>query len=221
MNSKTKRRLKIYLPILASIVVVAAIVVAIILLNNRITAKDYFDAINKQNYSKQIQTTQITENNTLIYEKIETIVFDGNNVYHEIKEKQISKDLDKDYDEVITEYYYSKDKLYHFEDGTWKEENFDLSTKLKTYDLKTNYFKTISFNKKFESEGRLEGEIKKDSISKIVNDLNLQEMSVVIVVNKNFNALKFDINAKTSTMRDVTIRNVYSYNNETVVLPTN
>lgn len=218
MSSKTKRRLKVYLPILASIIIVVAIV-AIILLKDKITAKDYFDAVNTQNYSKQIQTTTITENETLIYEKIEIMVFDGDNVYHQIKEKQLSQDIGKDYDETTTEYYYSKDKIYYFELGEWKQEDFNLKQSLKDYDLKTEYFKTINFSKKIETEGVLEGEIKQDSISKIVSGLNLSKMNLKIIVNKDIKIQKFNINAKTQSNRDVKIENVYTYNNETVVLP--
>ncbi|MBQ8615329.1 MAG: hypothetical protein IJ415_02060 [Clostridia bacterium] len=218
MSSTTKRRLKIYLPIAIAVILVG-IIIAIILLNNRITAKDYFDALNNSNYTKQVQNTTITENETLIYEKIETIIFDGDNVYHKIEEKQLSSDLDKDYDETTTEFYYSKDKMYYFENNVWNTEAFTVSKKLKTYELKTDYFKTIKFNKKIESEGHLQGEIRNDCVEKIVSNAELHSMTLLIVVNKDFDVQKFNINAKTSSSRDVEITNIYTYVNETVVLP--
>lgn len=218
MSSTAKRRLKIYLPIAIAVILVG-VIIAIILLNNKITAKDYFNALNNSNYTKQVQNTTITENETLIYEKIETIIFDGDNVYHKIEEKQLSSDVNKDYDQITTEFYYSKDKMYYFENNVWYAEAFTISKKLKTYDLKTEYFKTIKFNKNFENEGHLQGEIKNDYVKQIVNNAELNSMNLTIVVNKNFDVQKFNINAKTSSNRDVEISNVYTYVEETVVLP--
>ena len=218
MSSQTKRRLKIYLPIAISLLIIVAVIV-IILLSNKITAKDYFNAVNTPNYSKQLQTTTITENDVLIYEKIETIIFDGDNVYHQIKEKTVSADINKDFDETTTEFYYSKDKMYYFENNVWNVEDFTLSEKLKTYDLKTEYFETLEFNKKIETEGCLKGKLKDGSVAKVFSGLDYTNANLVIIVNKDLKVQKFNINAKTSSNRDVKIENVYTYSNENVVLP--
>lgn len=218
MKATTKRRLKIYLPILLAIVLVG-VIIAIILLNNKVTAKDYFNALRNSNYTKQVQHTTIIDNDLLIYEKVETIIFDSGKVYHKIEEKQLSEDVGTDYDLTITEFYYSQDKMYYFENNVWKEEDFKISNKLKTYYLQTDYFSALSFDKKIESEGRLQGKIKNDSVQKIVSGSDLTNMNLTIVVNKKFDIQKFDITAKTTTNRDVKIENIYSYSKELVNLP--
>ena len=218
MSSRTKRILRIYLPI-TLVVIIIAVLIAFFLLRNTIKAKDYFDALNGSNYTKQVQTTTIKDNNTLIYEKIETIVFDGDNVYHRIEEKQLSENVDADYEQTITEFYYSKNKMYYFEDNIWKAEDFTVSKRLKTYYLKTDYFSTIKFNKKIEKEGKLQGNIKDDCADKIVTGSDLKNMSLIIIVNKKFDVQKFDITANTQSGRDVEIKNVYTYLDETVVMP--
>lgn len=218
MKTTTKRRLKVYLPILVA-VILTAVVIAIILLNNKVTAKDYFDSLNNSNYSKQVQNTTIYDGNLLIYEKIETIIFDGENVYHKIEEKQQSADINKDYDQTLTEFYYSKDKIYYFEDNVWKSQDFTVSKNLKNYFLKTDYFETLTFNKKVENEGRLSGKVKDNSINKIVNSSEMTNMNLLIVVNSDFDVQKFEITAKTSSNRDVKIINTYTYLDETVFLP--
>ena len=218
MKAITKRRLKVYLPI-AITVILAIVIVAIILLNNKITAKDYFNALSQSNFTKQVQNTTIFEEDLLVYEKVETIIRSGENVYHKIEEKQISEQVGVEYDLNVSEFYYSKDKMYYFEDNVWKTQDFTISTKLKTYFLQTDYFSTLEFTKKVETEGRLKGNIKDSAVNKIVSDTSLNNMSVLIVVNKNFNVKKFEITAKTTTGRDVLISNVYTYNTETVTLP--
>lgn len=218
MNSKTKRRLKIYLPIIIAIILIG-IIIAIILLNNRITAKDYFDALDNSNYTKQVQNTTIMENEKLIYEKIETIIFDGENVCHKIEEKQLSSDLNKDYDEITTEFYYSRDKMYYFENNVWISESFEVSKKLKTYNLKTDYFASYSFNKKIETKGILQGKVKDDYVTKVVDDANLSNMSLTIIVNENMDIQEFNITAKTTANRDVEIKNTYTYVDEVVTMP--
>ncbi len=218
MSSRTKRILRIYLPI-AIVVILIAGLIAFLLLRNTVKAKDYFNALSGSNHTKQVQTTTIKDGETLIYEKIETIVFDGSNVYHKIDEKQLSADFDKDYDQTITEFYYSKNKIYYFEDNIWKEEDFSVSSRLKTYRLNTDYFSTLKFNKKIEKEGVLQGNIKDDCVEKVVSGIDLKDMSLTIIINKQLKVQKFDILAKTQTNRDVEIKNVYTYFNETVNMP--
>lgn len=219
MKATTKRRLKIYLPIILAAVLIVAAIIAIILLSNRITAKDYFDALRHSNYTKQVQHTTIMDGELLVYEKVETIIFEGENAYHKIEEKQISSDLNKDYDESTSEFYYSKDKMYYFDEGVWKQETFTISNKLKSYYLQTDYFSSLEFNKKVETEGFLKGNLKNASIKKVVNSEDITNVSLEIVVNKNFDVQQFVITGKTLSMRDVLIQNVYTYNTETVTLP--
>ena len=83
-----------------------------------------------------------------LYEKVETIVIDGEKVYHRIYEKKLSAEIGKDYDETTSEIYYSKDKMYYFANNVWNEENFSIKSNLTRYSLKTEYFKTLQFNKK-------------------------------------------------------------------------
>ncbi len=220
MKTAIKRRLKVYLPLMAVVIAICAVVL-LILLNNRITAKDYFNALNNSNFTKQVQTTTIKENQTLVYEKVETIVFDGEKVYHKIYEKKLSADVDKDYDEITTEIYYSKDKMYYFDNNVWNEENFSIKSNLTKYSLKTEYFKTLKFSKKIETEGVLRGDIKNSNVKNIVQDLDVQDLSLIIVINKNLKVQNFNIVATTSQMRDVKIENVYTYDKEVVNLPIN
>ena len=147
MSSRTKRILKIYLPVVLVVIAIVGLIM-FILLRNTVKAKDYFNAVSGSNHTKQVQTTTIKDGDCLVYEKIETIIFDGNKVYHKIEEKQLSANADEDFDQTISEYYYSNNKMYYFEDNIWKEESFVVFTNLRNYHLNTDYFSTLTFNKK-------------------------------------------------------------------------
>jgi len=218
MKVTFKRRFKVYFPIAIAVILIG-IIIALFVFRNKITAKDYFDSLNKSNYTKQIQTTTIFDEDNMLYQKIETIIFDGEKVYHQISEKQISSDVNVEYEQTITDIYYSKNKMYYFEDNIWKTEDFIISQRLKTYQLKTNYFSSLKFNNKFKTEGVLHGAVKNDFVNQIVAGSNLKNMSLSIVVNKDFKVQKFNINALTNNNRNVEIKNVYSYNKEIVNLP--
>lgn len=219
MKTTIKRKLKIYLPILVAIILIG-VIIAVILLKNNITAKDYFDALSKTNYTKQVQHTTITDGETLIYEKTETIIFDADKGYHKIVEKQKSAQLGVDFDITTTEVYYHKDTMYYFDNNVWKSEEFSISEQLKTYFLKTDYFKTLSFDEQVKTQGKLQGTVKDEHITKIVSGTSLKDMSLEIVVNKNFEVQIFNISAKTpTTNRDVKIENTYTYQKEVVNLP--
>jgi len=218
MKVTFKRRFKVYFPIAIAVILIG-IIIALFVFRNKSTAKDYFDSLNKSNYTKQIQTTTIFDEDNMLYQKIETIIFDGEKVYHQISEKQISSDVNVEYEQTITDIYYSKNKMYYFEDNIWKTEDFIISQRLKTYQLKTNYFSSLKFNNKFKTEGVLHGAVKNDFVNQIVAGSNLKNMSLSIVVNKDFKVQKFNINALTNNNRNVEIKNVYSYNKEIVNLP--
>lgn len=218
MKTSSKRRLKTYLPILVAIMLVG-VIIAVFLLKNNITEKDYFNALRTQNYTKQVQHTTITEGETLIYEKTETIIFDGDKAYHKIIERQKSAQVGVDFDETITEVYYNKDIMYYFDHNVWKSESFQMSEQLKSYYLKSDYFKSLSFDEEIQTQGKLQGIIKDEHINKIVSETSLKDMSVEIVVNKKFELQSFNISAKTSTNRSVQIENNYTYQKEIVNLP--
>jgi len=218
MKQSIKRRLKVYLPIIIAVVLISAIVLVFLLLN-RVTAKDYFNALSKSNYTKQTQSTTIKDGGTLIYEKTELIIFDKDNVYHKIHERQLSDDLNVDYEETTTEFYYSQDTMYYFEEGVWKSKAFKISKNLLRYVLKTDYFATLNFQKKFENEGVLNGTIKSKNTKNVVDIDSLNNMSVSMTVSNQFQVKSFEINAKTATNRDVKILNEYSYNQEVVNMP--
>lgn len=218
MKAITKRRLKVYLPIMTAVLLIG-VVIMVVLLANRVTAKDYFNALSKSQYSKQVQHTKIVENEMLIYEKLETIIFDGDNVYHSIYEKKLSADIEKDFEEINSEFYYSKTNMYYFEEGVWKSENFNISEKVKRYYLQTDYFSSFDFQKKIENEGKLFGSIKNDKVANVVGGINLKDMSLTLVVNKKFEIKTFEIQAKTLDERNISIINTYTYNNEEVNMP--
>ena len=118
MKQSIKRRLKVYLPIVASVVLIAVIILAFLMLNG-VKAKDYFNALLNSKYTKQTQITTIKEGGFLIYEKTEVVVFEGDNVYQQIHERKLSDDPNTDYEETITEFYYSQSTKYYFENGVW------------------------------------------------------------------------------------------------------
>lgn len=219
MSSNIKRKLKVILPIIFSIIVVASIVIVILLIN-KVTAKDYFNALNNSNYTKQVQTTTMTENNQIVYEKVETILIEGEKIYHKIEEKQLDSGLVQQYEITITEFYYSSNKIYYFENNEWKMQDFEVSKHLKYYNLRTEYFENIRFDKKVKVEGNLSGDIKDSYAGSVLTDqANLKNVSVLMTVDKDFNIQKFNIQAKTVNDRDVTIKNVFTYNYESVNLP--
>ena len=218
MKQSIKRRLKVYLPIIIAVVLISAILLVFLLLN-RVTAKDYFNALSKSNYTKQTQSTTIKDGETLIYQKTEIIIFYKDNVYHKIHERQLSDDFNVDYEETTTEFYYSQDTMYYFEENVWKSKAFKIGKNLPRYELKADYFATLNFQNKFENEGILKGTINSKNTKNVIDMENLNNMSVSIIVNNQFQVKLFEINAKTATNRDVNISNVYSYNQEVVDMP--
>jgi len=215
-----KNKLKIILPIVVSALVVLLTVLLIVLLPNEISQNTYFNSLSNSNFTKQVQYTTITENQIIVYEKLETIIFDNKKVYHKIEEKRLSSNPNTLYEEVLTEYYYSKDKIYYFEDNIWKTNDFNLKDNLKTYSLKTDYFTTLEFDKDFKEIGILSGNIKDENVNNVLNsETNFNNASLIIKLNKKFKITDCSITAKTATNRDVLITNTFTYNQEAVILP--
>lgn len=220
MNGGVKKKLKIILPIVAVVVVGVIIALMCIFLTSKITAEDYFNSLNKSSYTRWAQTTTIKESDVVVYQKSETLIYEGDNIYHKIEEKQLSEDLSTDYVVVTNEYYYTQDKMYYLENNEWKIKDFDVSSRFNYYNLKVKYFNTIKFDEKIKSQGTLEGKIKGDYTGDVVNtQSNLSEMYLTIIVNKDFKAQSFKITAKTASNRDLTIENIYTYEDELVFLP--
>jgi len=219
MKEKTKQKLKIILPIIISFVALI-VVLLVILIPKEINQNNYFNSFTKSNFTKQVQNTTIKEAETIVYEKIETIVFEGEKVYHKIEEKTLSLLPSKQYDEVTTEYFYTSNKMYYFEENIWKTQDFNIKSSLKTYNLKTEFFITLEFDKKIEEKGFLTGHIKDENINEVFNsETNFKDANIIITVNKNFKIQSCNINAKTATNRDVLINNIYTYNKENITLP--
>lgn len=216
MTNKTKGNLKIILPI---ILIILLIITAILVIPKGISEKNYFNSLASSNYTKQEQITTIIENDHVIYEKVELVVIDGKNVYHKITEKQISDESEL-YDEKEIEFYYSNDYMYYFKDDEWKTMEFNVKNALKTYSFKKDYFINIAFDKKIEDQGILEGLVKDENVDDAFNsETEFHSASLKLIVNKNFKIQKCDIKAKTAKNRDVTVKNIFTYNDEEVVLP--
>ena len=216
---KTNKKLKIILPVAISFLALL-VVLLVILIPKPISQNNYFNSLSKSNFTKQVQNTTIKENETLVYEKIETIVFDGEKVYHKIEEKTISSSPSKLYDEITTEYFYTKSKMYYFEENTWKMQDFNIQNSLKTYNLKTEYFVSFTFDKEIETQGTLSGIVKNENINDVFNsETNFKDALITIIVNKNFKINSCEITAKTAANRDVLITNEFTYNQEKVILP--
>ena len=216
MTNKKKRHLKIILPIVALLLIVLII---ILLIPKGIHEKNYFNALRNSNYTKQEQLTTITEGELVVYEKLETIVFDGENIYHKITEKKISSGTEM-YEEIAVELYYNKTSMYYYENEQWKTVEFNVKNSLKTYNLKKEYFTTISFDKKVEEQGILEGYVKDECVNDAFNsETQFHSAHLKLIVNKNFKVQECNIQAKTSSNRDVKVNNVFTYNNEVVILP--
>lgn len=218
MKHTIKRKLKVYLPMALTFVLVGVILL-VFLLMNKVTAKDYFNALQESNYTKQVQQINIVEGGVLVYEKVETIVLDNNNVYHKIYERKLSSDPNVDYDETTTEFYYSQTTMFYFENNVWKSKEFNISEKTHRYVLRSDYFSNFEFQKEIESEGVLKGQIKNDKTKHIVDIKNLKDMTVSLIVNKDFQIKNFEIKATTDSNRNLIILNTYSYLNETVNMP--
>lgn len=219
MKGKTKKNLKIILPILITFLALI-VVLLVILIPKEISQNNYFKSLTNSNFTKQVQNTTIKEDGLIVYEKIETIIFDAKKVYHKIEEKTLSLEPSKLYDEVTTEYYYSNDKMYYFEENAWKTQDFNIQNSLKTYSLKTEYFETLEFDKEVQIEGTLTGSVKNENVNDLFkSETNFKDANITIIVNKNFKVQSCDIYAKTANDRDVTIINTFTYNIESVILP--
>ena len=84
MKTKKYKNLKILLPIILIIFVVLVLTMCFVL-PKPITEKTYFKSVENSNYTKQIQQTSIKEDNIILYEKNETVVFDKGKIYHKIE----------------------------------------------------------------------------------------------------------------------------------------
>jgi len=217
MTNKTNKKLKIILPIVILILLIGILI--LILIPKSISQNNYFTATNSK-YTKQVQNTTIVDGQAIVYEKIETLIIDGSNIYHKIEEKKTSSSLDKEYDEIVVEYYYSKSKMYYKENDTWQTIDFKVKNNLKRYILKTEYFITFEFDKKFEEIGTFSASVKDEHINDVFNsETKFNTASLTLTVNKNFKIQSLNIIAKTEFNKDVSVRNIYTYLKETVNLP--
>lgn len=219
MTEKTKKSIKIILPIIVGVVLILSFLL-ILLIPKQITAKTYFSSLTNSNFTKQTQQTTLLENDNLVYEKLETMIFNKNNVYHKIEEKVLSSSPLNTYDITINEYYYTKDKIYYKENNVWKTEDFVVKENIKTYSLKTNYFENLQFDKKFEEIGILTGKILDENVNTVFNtEVNYTNVLFTIKINNKLKINECQITALTSLNRNVNIINTYSYNTEQVILP--
>lgn len=215
---KDNKKLKIILPILALILLLTVVIILIV--PKGISSSNYFKSLANSNYTRQEQITTITENEIIVFEKKEIIVFDGEYIYHKITEKQISSGVEL-YEEITTEFYYDSEYMYYFENNEWKSTEYNVKEGLKTYSLKKKYFITLTFDKKVEEQGVLEGLINDENIDDAFNsETQFHSASLKLIVDKNFKVQECNINAKTSKNRDVSVNNIFTYNEEKVVLPT-
>lgn len=216
---KTKNKPLIISISIIAFVLLVGIVLAIVLIPTKITANHYFKSLTTSNHTKQIQTTLIIENNTVLYEKTETMVLNGGKIYHKIETKTISQ-LNSDYDQSTEEFYYANNKIYYFENNQWKTSDFNLNNQLNSYNLKSEYFNTLIFDKKIKETGNLTGEVKPEHIKEVFGtSSNLKSASLKISVNNHIKAISCKISGLNQTNKYVEIVNSYSYNKETVTLP--
>lgn len=214
----TKRKLLIILPI-ASILLVA-IVSAIIFFSLRVTENDYFKSIQSLDFVTKVHTTTIKEGEFVVYEKKETLTFDGSKAHHEIYEKKISNSLNQMYDETFVEYFYQDNKMYYLENDIWKEKDFNLKNNIKTYQFKNMHFSSFDFDKKFETVGTFNGNIKNEYSKTIFgNQTNYKDAKLTIIVDKDFSLQSFVVVAKTDNNRDVLISGEYDYTPKNITIP--
>lgn len=214
MKNKTKKRLVTIIPILMVLIISLALVFG----TNKITEQTYFNSIKRFEYSKHIQTTTITERETLVYQKIEIMVRDGKNAYHKIEEKTLSTS-EEHFETTITEFYYSSSKMYYKQNDKWQTIDFKLKNQLITYNFKKEYFETINFDEKIEQEGSLQGKLKDENVKDVFGEESQkQNVCITIKINKNLKVQTFII-ASQLNARNVYIENIYSYDKQTVVLP--
>lgn len=220
MKEKIKNNnkyLKIILPILALILFLTFVI--ILILPKGISSSNYFKALANSNYTRQEQITTIIEKETVVFEKKEVIVIDGKNIYHKITEKQIALGTEL-YEETTTEFYYDSEYMYYFENNEWKVMEYDIKKGIKSYSLKKQYFITLTFDKKVEKQGVLEGFVKDENIDDAFNsETEFHTAALKLIVDKNFKVQQCNIKAKTASNRNVTVNNIFTYNEEVVVLP--
>lgn len=213
------KKIKIILP---SIILLAilAVVLVVVLIPKSLTPQDYFNSLQNSNYTKQVQLTTITEDNVLVYQKRETVVYGNNCIYHNIEEKSISASAGELYDEVESEYYYTNSKIYYKENDVWKSQDFNYNNNLKKYNLKTEFFVTFEFDKKIETQGTFNGQIKDQNANDaLASENNYTSVGISIVINASRQVQNCSIGAKTQANRDVLIFNTFTYNQEFVTLP--
>lgn len=219
MKRRKSNKLKIILPVIIAIILAISVVLLVILIPKKITANNYFNALYNSNHTKQVQSTTITESDVVVYEKIETVVIDGDKTYHKIEEKRLSS-TNNLYDILTTEFYYDNNAMYYFEDNIWKTTEFNLEDNLKHYNLKTEYFEIYTFDEEIISVGTFNGNVLNDKVNLLFGvNVNYTNVNIIITVNENFKVKSCNIIANTQSNKNVLITNEYSYNQETVNLP--
>ena len=219
MKTKKYKNLKILLPIILIIFVVLVLTMCFVL-PKPITEKTYFKSVENSNYTKQIQQTSIKEDNIILYEKNETVVFDKGKIYHKIEEKVLSSSNNEDYEELTLEFYYDNNYIYYYHENEWKVENFNFKEKLQKYNFKNEYFSSINYDKEFENTGVLLAIVNDNNIQDILNkNVNYKNLNLIITINnlRKIEGLNFE--CQNSLNQNVIILNSYSYENEVVNLP--
>lgn len=200
--------------------IILTIILVIILIPKEINQNNYFNSLVNSKYTKLVQTTSITEENIEAYKKVETLVIQGEKIYHKIYEKKISEEINKEFDEISIEYYYTKNEIYFLDNNVWKTEEFKSKNYLKKYSLKSDYFVSFEFDKEVQINGILTGIIKDECIDEVFSsETDFKDASIQITVDKNFKVQSFDICAKTLLNRDVSVNNKFTYAIENVLLP--
>ena len=215
MKKKTKA---LKLTLVISVLLIIGLVVFLVI-PKEITERNYFNAI-KNGFTKQVQQTQILENNYIVYEKTEMLVIDNNKAYHKITTKTLATSGDELYEIKETEYYYFENKIYYKSNNVWNIEEFKVNENLKEYNFKSEYFDNLNYDKQITEFGTLTANIKNENIKDVFNEENnFTNVSLEIIVNINFKIQELNFVGKTEFNRDFVINNLFTHNTESVTLP--
>lgn len=212
-----KNKLKIYLPILALVII--GILLFLIIKPEPITEKTYFRALANVNCTKQVQVVEMHESGVLLYQKTEVIIFGGNAIKHEITQKTIDFNGDEDYIIEVQTYYYSNGKMYYQENGEWKNCDFNINDNLYRYHFDASQFNEFTFDEEITNDNSFNGKLKNESVKSAINLDNASNVSVTIKINNNLNLQNFSYSATLSSGRSYSLVSNYTYNQENVTMP--
>lgn len=193
---------------------------------NGLSVNDYIAGYNNLNdVTKVVQTTTVRDGETIASQTINTIELASNATKAVLHTKVLapidSPDLYVEDEQTV---YYTSTARYTYNGDAWIRELGTYSVQSTSFDINANYLTDVEFDNTIQeiNPSLLTASVLDASKSALlcVNNVDATNVSLHIELNKDRQITLLIINYTTSSEKTVEIRNVYSYDEVTVTLPT-